>query len=160
MASQGKDSDDGLEFSDGGDGVVQFIEAPKVNQPRFLTLNRDSQVIPMISTIPLWLSNSINKKRSLQPVSTPVKNIVTKYVARGSKEKKIKTYAYLTKDPMIGKITMEVATYKQKKEFGEVDEEGFKVTSIELGTINLSTGNNFFKFSTDHMLTQLEKDIK
>ena len=93
-------------------------------------------------------------------MSTPVKDIVTRYVARGSKAKKVKIDAYLTKDPIIGKITMEVATYKQKEESGDVDEEGFKVTSIELGTINRSTGNNFFKFSADHMLTQSEKDSK
>ena len=61
---------------------------------------------------------------------------------------------------MTGKITIEVATYKQKKESKDVDEEGFKVTSIELGTINWSTGNNFFKFSTNHMLTQLERNSK
>lgn len=69
-------------------------------------------------------------------------------------------HAYLTKDPVIGKITTEVATYKQKKEFGDIYDEEFKVTSIELRTINRNTGNNFFKFSTDHMLTQLEKDSK
>ena len=93
-------------------------------------------------------------------MSTPVKDIVTRYVARGSKAKKVKIDAYLTKDLMTGKITIEVATYKQKKESGEVDEDGFKVTSIELGTINRSTSNNFFKFSVDHMLTQSKKDSK
>ena len=43
MASQGPDSGDGLELSDGGDGDVQFIEAPKADQPRFLTPVRDAQ---------------------------------------------------------------------------------------------------------------------
>ena len=65
MASQGQDSGDGLDLSDGGDGDVQFIEAPKADQPRFLTLNRDTQVMPMNPTIPSWLLNSINKKMSL-----------------------------------------------------------------------------------------------
>lgn len=160
MASQGKDSGDGLDFLDGGDNDVQFIEAPKVDQPRFLTLNRDIEMVPVSPTIPSWLSNSINKKRSLQLVSTPMKDIVTRYVARGSKVKKVKIDAYLTKDLMIGKITVEVATYKQKKESGDIDEEGFKLTSIELGTINQSTVNNFFKFSIDHMITQSKKDSK
>ena len=72
-------------------------------------------------------------------MSTPVKNIVTRYVTRGSKAKKVKIDAYLTKDMATRKITIEVATYKQKKESGDVDEEGFKVASIELGTINRST---------------------
>lgn len=67
--------------------------------------------------------------------------------------KKMKIDACLTKDPVTGKVIAEVATYKQKKESGEIDEEGFKVTSIELGAINRNTGNNFFKFSADHMLT-------
>ena len=79
MASQGQDSGDGLDFSDGGDGDVQFIEAPKADQPRFLTPKRDTQVIPTSPTIPFWLSNSIDKKRSLQLVSTSVKDIVTRY---------------------------------------------------------------------------------
>ena len=93
-------------------------------------------------------------------MSTTVKDIVTRYVARGSKAKKVKIDAYLAKDLVIGKITIEVATYKKKKEFGDIDDEGFKVTSIELRTINRSTGNNFFKFSVDHMLMQSEKDSK
>ena len=115
MASQGQDSSDGLNFFDGGDDDVQFIEAPKVDQPWFLTPTRDAQVIPMNPVIPSWLSTLINKKRSLQPISTLVNDIVTRYVARSSKEKKVKMDAYLTKDLVIGKITVEVATYKKKK---------------------------------------------
>ena len=160
MASQGQDSGDGLDFSDSGDGDVQFIEAPKTDQPRFITPVKDAQTRPTSPAIPSWLSNSINKKRSLQPVSTPVKDIVTRYAARGSKAKKMKTDAHLIKDPLTRKITVEVATYKKKQESGDIDEEGLKVTSIELGTINRSTGNNFFKFSADHMLTQSEKDSR
>ena len=114
----------------------------------------------MNPTIMSWLSNSINKKRILELVSTPMKDIVTRYATKASKEKKIKTNAYLTKDPVTGKITIEVATYKQEKESGDIDDEGFKVTSIELGTINRNTGNNFFKFSADHILMKLEKDSK
>ena len=115
MASQGQDSGDGLDFSDGGDGDVQFIEAPKADQPRFLTPSRDTQVMPASPTIPSWLSNSINKKRSMQPMSTPVKDIVTKYAAKGSKAKKVKIDAYLSKDPAIGKITTEVATLNKRR---------------------------------------------
>ena len=160
MASQCQDSCDGLDFSNSGDGDVQFIEAPKIDQPRFITLVRDAQTRPASPAISSWLSNSINKKRILQPMSTPVKDIVTRYATRGSKAKKTKTDAHLIKDPLTRKITIEVTTYQQKKESGDIDEEGFKVTSIELGTINRSTGNNFFKFSADHMLIQSEKDSK
>lgn len=81
-------------------------------------------------------------------------------MARGSKTKKVKINAYLTKDPVTGKITAEVATYKQKKKSRDIDDEGFKVTSIELGTINKNISNNFFKFSTAQMLTQSEKYSK
>ena len=88
----------------------------------------------------------------------PVKDIVTRYAARGSKAKKMKNDAQLIKDPLTGKITVELATYRQKHDSRDIDEEGLKVTSIELGIINKSTGNNFFKFSANHMLTQLEKD--
>ena len=35
-----------------------------------------------------------------------------------------------------------------------------KVTSIDLGTINRSTDNNFFRFSVNHMLTQSKKDSR
>ena len=42
MKTQGQDSGDGLNFFDGADGDVQFIEAPKVDQPRFLTPTRDA----------------------------------------------------------------------------------------------------------------------
>ena len=59
-----------------------------------------------------------------------MKDIVTKYAARGSKVKKLKHDAHLTKDIVIGKITVEVATYKHKIESREIDSEGFKVTSV------------------------------
>ena len=72
MTSKSQDSGDGLDQSDSGDGDVQLIEAPKEDQPRFLTPIRDAQTKPPSPAIPSWLSNSINKKRSLQPVSTPV----------------------------------------------------------------------------------------
>jgi hypothetical protein len=160
MASQEQDSTGRLDFSDKGDGDVQPTDAPKADRPRFLTPRIDSQMVSVNPAIPPWLTNSINKKRSLQPVSTPMKDIVTRYAARGSKAKKIKIDANLTKDPMTGKITVEVAMYKQKKESEDIDDEGFKVTSIDLGTITRNTGNNFFKFSTDHMLTQSEKDSR
>ena len=40
MSTQGQDSNDGLNFLDGVDGDVQFIEAPKVDHPRFMTPTR------------------------------------------------------------------------------------------------------------------------
>lgn len=159
MSTQGKDSNDSLNSSDGMDGDVQFIEAPKVDQPRFLTPTKETQAMSVSPVIPSWLSNTTSKKKNLQPVSTPMKDIITKYAARGSKVKKLKIDAHLTKGPVTGKITAEIATYKQK-ELGDIDDEGFKVTSVELGTINRSISNHFFKFSADHMLTQSEKDSK
>jgi hypothetical protein len=159
MTSQEQDLGDKLTLNGGADNEVQFIQVPKENQPSFLTPTKDTQVISTAPTMPLWLSNLISKKKSLQPVATLVKDIVTRYMARGSKAKKMKIDACLTKDPVAGKIIAEVATYKQK-ESRKIDEEGFKVTSIELGAINRNTGNNFFKFSADHMLTQSEKDSK
>lgn len=95
----------------------------------------------------------------MQLVATPVKDIVTKYVDRGSKVKKLKIEAHLTKDLATGKVTTKIATYRQKMESGEIDNEDFKVT-VDLGTINRSTGNHFFKFFADHMLTQSRKDSK
>ena len=62
---EGQDLVDGLFFSDGANGDVQFIKAPNVDQPRFLTPTKDSQVMPIIHIVPSWLSNSINKKRNL-----------------------------------------------------------------------------------------------
>ena len=53
-----------------------------------------------------------------------------------------------------------MATYKKNQDSRDIYEEGLKVTSIELGTINRSIGNNFLKFSADHMLTQSEKDSR
>ena len=90
MASQGQDSGDGLDFSDSGDRDVQFIEAPKTDQPRFITPVRDAQTMPVSPAIPSWLSNSITKKRILQPVLTLVKEKVTRSAARGSMAKKKK----------------------------------------------------------------------
>ena len=105
MMTQGQDSNDGLNFLDGVDGNVQFIEAPKVDHPRFLTPTRDTQAMSVSPAILSWLSNTINKKRNLQPVSTLVKDIVTKYAARGLKAKKLKIDAHLLKDTVTRKIT-------------------------------------------------------
>ena len=90
MSTQGQDSNDGLNFSDNTDGDEQFIEAPKVDQPKFMTPTRDTHVVSISPTVPSWLSNLVSKKRSLQLVSTPVKDIVTKYATQGSKVKKLK----------------------------------------------------------------------
>ena len=72
----------------------------------------------------------------------------------------MKIDAHLTKDLVVGKIIFDIATYKQKKDSSDIDDEGYKVTFVELGTINRSIGNHFFKFSTDHILTQSAKDSK
>jgi hypothetical protein len=160
MASQGQDLADRLDFSYRGDGNIQLTDTSKAEKPGFLTPKKDTQMIAVNPAIPSWLMNSINRKRNLQPVSTPVKDIVTRYAARGSKAKKIKTDANFIKDPVTGKVTAEVATYKKKKESGDINSEGLKVSSIDLGTITRDTGNNFFKFSADHMLTQSEKDSR
>jgi hypothetical protein len=125
-----------------------------------VTPTKDVQTISISPAIPPWLSNSVNKKRKLQPVTTPVKDIVTKYAARGSKMKKLKSEAHFSTDPVTGKITVEIATYKQKTESSDIDTEDLKVTTVDLGTINRSTGNQLFKFSADHMLTQSKKDNK
>ena len=93
-------------------------------------------------------------------MSTPVKAIVPKYVACGSKVKKLEVDAHLIKELANRKITKKVSTYKYKTKSREIDTEGFKVTLVELGTINRSIRNHFFKFSADHMLTQLEKDSR
>ena len=42
----------------------------------------------------------------------------------------MKTDAHLTKDLVTGKIIFEIATYKQKKESVDIDDEGFKVTLL------------------------------
>ena len=141
MSTQGQDLGDGLNSSDSADGNVQFIEVPKVNHPGFLTPTRDAQVMSMSPAIPSWLTNTIKKKRNFQPVSTPVKDIVTKYASRGSKANKLKTNAHLTMDLVTRKIIADIATYKQKKESEDIDDERFKVTSAELGTINRSMSN-------------------
>jgi hypothetical protein len=137
-----------------------LIETPKVDQPKFVTPTKDAQMISISLTISPWLSNSVNKRRKLQPVTTLVKDIMTKYAAHGSKMKKLKTDAHLSIDPVTRKITAEVATYRQKTESSDIDTEDLKVMTIELGTINRSMGNRFFKFSANHMLTQSKKDSK
>ena len=83
-------------------------------------------------TIPPWLSNSINKKRKLQPISTLVMDIMTKYADHGSKMKKLNIDAHLTIDPITEKITVEVATYRKNIESGDINAEDLKVTSVEL----------------------------
>lgn len=77
-----------------------------------MTPTRDPQEISIGPAIPAWLSNTINKKRSLQLVTSPMKDIVTKYATQGFKVKKLKMDAHLTKDPMNRKIISEIATYK------------------------------------------------
>lgn len=78
----------------------------------YVTPTKEVQTLSLSLAIPPWLSKSVNKKRKLQPVTTPMKDIMTKYAARGSKVKKIKTETHLSIDLVIGKLTAEVATYK------------------------------------------------
>ena len=65
MSKQVQDSNDGLNFSNSVDGDVQFIEAPKVDQPNFMTPTKDAHAISVSLVVPSWLSNLISKKRNL-----------------------------------------------------------------------------------------------
>lgn len=69
-------------------------------------------------------------------------------------------YAWLIKDLVTSKVMMEVATYKQKEVFGEINAEDFNVTTMDLGAISRDTGNHFFNFSVDHMLNESKRDNK
>lgn len=158
MMTHGQGLGEELNFLDTQDGDVQLIESPKLNQPKFMTPPRGSQGMTTTPMIPSWLSNSVCKKQNLLPMSTPVKVIATKYATRGSKSKKMKSDVRLIKDPITERVKKEVATYKQKDDSGEIDAKGFKVTTLELGAITRDTGNHFFKFFVDHMLTQSERD--
>ena len=95
--AQGQGLGDGLSFLDNIDGDVQLIEAHRIDQLKFMTPTKEAQGISTNPIIPSWLSNSFSKKRNLQPVSTLVKDIVTKYVAHGSKVKKVKKWCSFDK---------------------------------------------------------------
>ena len=90
MSGQGEEQGNCPSPSSNPDGEVQLIETPKVDQPKFVTPTKDAQMVSVTPTIPPWLSNLVNNKRKLQLVFTPVKDIVTKYVARSSKMKKLR----------------------------------------------------------------------
>lgn len=81
-----------------------------------MTPPRESQGMNTTPPILSCLSNSISKKWNLQPVSTLVKDIVTKYATNGSKSKNLKSDAHLIKDLLTGKVMTKVATYKNKDE--------------------------------------------
>lgn len=132
---------------------MELVEALRLDYPKFMTPPKASQGMTTTPTIPSWLSNLVSKNRTLQPMSMPIKDVITKYAAHGSKSKKMKSDVHLIKDLATGKVTTEVATYKHKEEFGEIDVEGFKVTSMELEAITRATSNHFFKFSANYMLT-------
>ena len=153
MMAQEQGLGEDLNFLDNPNGDVQLIEAPKLDQPKFMAPTKEGQGIIANPTIPSWLSNPVSKKQNLHPVSIVVKDIVTKYAAHTSKSKKLQSNAHLIKDLVIGKIIVEVTTYKQKKESREIDVEGFQVTIVDLGAITKDTGNHFFKLSTNHMLS-------
>ncbi len=112
--TEGKGQGEELTFSDNQDDNVELIEALKSNQPSFMTPPRGSQGMTTTSTMPSWLSNSVSKKHSLQPMSTLVKNIITKYAAHASKRKLMKSDTSLIKELVIEKVMVEVSTYKKK----------------------------------------------
>lgn len=88
--AQGQGLGDGLNFSENSDGNVQLTKDPRKNQPKFMNPTKETQGISPYPIIPSWLSNLVSKKRKLQPVSTPVKDIITKYVAHRSKVNRLK----------------------------------------------------------------------
>ena len=91
MMAQVQGLGEDLSFSYNTDGDVHLIEAPKLDQPKFMTPPRESQGMNTTPPILSCLSNSVSKKRNLQPMSTLVKDIVTNYATRGSKSKKLKS---------------------------------------------------------------------
>ena len=62
MLTQGHDLGDGLSFSDNPDGDVQFIDAPKVDQSKFMTptrILRQSLLTPLFH--PGYLTQLVRK---------------------------------------------------------------------------------------------------
>ena len=66
----------------------------------------------------------------------------------------------LIKDPTIGKVTTEMATYKQREGIHEVEAKDFEVTQMELGILSCHTNDHMFKYLVDRMLNQLKKDTQ
>lgn len=62
MLAQVQDLEEDPNLSDTQDGDVQLLEAPKLDQPKFMTPLRGDQGITVAPTILSWLSSSINKK--------------------------------------------------------------------------------------------------
>lgn len=89
-----------------------MISTLNIVQSIFITPPIKIQGRMVTNTIPLWLSNSMSKKHSLEPVSMSVKDIVTKYDAHTLKRVKVKNDVHLIKDPIMVKVIVEVSTYR------------------------------------------------
>ena len=72
-------------------------------------------------------------------VTFPVHDIVSRYVAKTPKAKKVKSTARITFDEKTGSCVAEVATYNHKEGTDAMDWNNFKITHTDLGIINRET---------------------
>jgi hypothetical protein len=87
-----------------------------------------------------------------------VHDIVSRYVAKTPKAKKVKSTARITFDEKTRRSIVEVATYNHKEGTDAMDLNNFEITCTDLGVINQETKEHWAEVSTKQIVMQSQKD--
>ncbi|XP_057860709.2 uncharacterized protein LOC131069358 [Cryptomeria japonica] len=102
--------------------------------------------------------NTMDSHEVTVAMMPPSKDMVFKYIEKGTKPKKFKTTTRLDNDEGTRKWVAKIASYKPKDKDKEVGAEDFEITKVELGNMSRDSDNHFFQVSAKKMLARSEKD--
>lgn len=122
-----------------------------------------AKVSPMAGeepTIPKWLETSVEKKRSLVPLSMPIVDLVSKFQGKPSKTKRTKTESRLNFDKNLRHQTTEIAMPPKGSSYENLTPQDYQVSRIDLRQGSHAIDMKNFEVSNKKIVDKVWKDTQ
>ena len=107
---------------------------------------------------PKWLENSIEKKRSIVPLSMPIDDPVRKFLGKTSKVKRVRTESRIQFDKNSGHWSAEIAMPPEGRSQESLTPQDYQVSKIDLGKGSRAIDMKFFEVSNKKIVDRVWKD--
>lgn len=115
---------------------------------------RDAQTPPLskeTSSTSRWLGDSISKKHYIVPITILMEDMVSKFLGKIFKPKKLKTQAMVEVDEAIGHWVAKVAKPISARDLERATRDDFTVEKIDLGVASKVVDAKHLESSTKRM---------
>lgn len=127
-------------------------------QNLLVTLVKSSHVTEKDQGTPKWLETSIERKRSIVPISMPIDDLVSKCLSKTPKVKKARTEMRINFDKNSGRWAAEIATPLDGCSRDSVVPQDYQITRVDLGKGNHDVDMEFFEASNKKISHRVWKD--